>query len=109
LQAAEFFQEEDPQLGEKLLLRVQAAKPNWPSTMQFANLYSSVLAKTGSQDAFALEIRRKLDESKDSDLLAAIGHNLATGNWGHSPVEIALGKSYLERALWPNVFNFCHL
>jgi beta-lactamase regulating signal transducer with metallopeptidase domain len=99
LQAAEFFREEDPQLGEKLLLRVQAARPNWPSTMQFANLYSSVLAKTGSHKAFAQEVRKKLAESKDSVLLAAIGLDLAHRKWGANPEGIALGKSYLERAL----------
>jgi beta-lactamase regulating signal transducer with metallopeptidase domain len=102
LQAAEFFREEDPPLAEKLLLRVQAARPKISWISQFSSLYSSTLAKTGAQGAFAQEVRKKLDGTKDSLLLAVVGSDLARGKWGSNPEGIALGKSYLERALQLN-------
>jgi len=108
----------DKPLTEQMLLRAQALdpKPRWSSAL--GRLYAFILvgsnsstplnvvrtvSKADANSPYAREIRKKLADSKDADLLTAAGQYLtyARGrDTDFDPVE--LGKSCLERALGLN-------
>jgi len=106
--AAAFLSIADKPMAEKLLLRAQALDPQGHWTTSLGRLYFEALMGTNARmpmgnprsvsladahGAYANEIRRKLDDSKDADLLSAVGESLVIR--GSEP----LGKTYLERAL----------
>lgn len=105
--AAAFLSAYDKADAEQLLLRARQMEPSGPWTQRLGDLYARAIA--GSTDPrygkvdpdeatspFALEARRKLDASRDAQLLAAAGNALRRYR-GTAPVDIGLG--YLERAL----------
>jgi hypothetical protein len=127
--AAYFFEESDKPLAEKLLLRAAAVDPTqktlpaapawvyragWSESL--GNLYAQILvgsngdtlgnvvhsvSLTDAHSTYADEIRRKLSETTDPVLLASAGAYLLR-NVREAKLDfdhVALGKSYLERAI----------
>lgn len=118
--AAFFFEVSEKPLAEQLLLRAQTmdSSPKW--SRRLADLYCQALVgsnaatlggairSTNVADAhssFAEEIRKKLANSTDAELLAAAGSSLARAPFRYYPrgpkVDFdtrALGTSYIERA-----------
>ena len=116
--AAHFFEAADKPIAEKMMLRAQALDPKGHWSGSLGRLYAFALLGSNSStplnvvrtasmaDAhgpYAQEVRKKLDESTDPELLAAAGDYL-TFTQGHEYDfdPRALGKSYLERALQLN-------
>jgi hypothetical protein len=128
--AFEFFNLIDKPLAEKMLLRGQAADPKGetldtmaPWTVRLGNFYGGLLSvqRSASPDsgllgafnaqarggldphnAFAVEVRRKLEQSKDVSLLLSTASFLAgMQNREHGPDydPIAFGKTLVHRAL----------
>jgi len=113
--AAYFFEAADKPLAEQMLLRAQALDPKPHGSYALGRLYAFALVGSNSStplnvvrtvsraDAsgpYAQEIRKKLADSKDAELLTAAGQYLAhvrERDIGFDPV--AVGMSYLERAL----------
>jgi hypothetical protein len=106
--AAFFFTSSDSPLAEKLLLRAQAADPKGHYSAWLCRLYAQVISGPDAQGAYAQEIRKKLAESTDAELLIRTG-NALTMVYGMRPPKqkatfdpMSLGKSYLERGLQLN-------
>jgi BlaR1 peptidase M56 len=118
MNAAAFLTVADKPLAEKLLLRAQALEPQ-VSRGHLARLYFEALVGSNARmaqgvirsvsmaeahGAYANEVRRKLAQSNDPELLTAIGESLMFRGPEHyidhhidfDPVQ--LGQSYLERA-----------
>jgi hypothetical protein len=124
--AARFFLPYDKPRAEQLILRGMEIDPqsealrsrmppdvggySWPA--QLAQLYAAALAGARgisidessadlARSPFAQEVRRKLDASRDANLLASVGSQLVTlSRYRRSPAEdlAALGRSYVQRA-----------
>jgi hypothetical protein len=94
ISAAMFLESTDPQLAERIALR--APITDGRRTALLGRIYASALA--ASQGPYAQEVRKKLEGSKDSALLAETGFDLAIFH-GNNSIAAALGRSYLERAL----------
>ena len=90
--AAYFFEAADKPLAEKMMLRAQALDPKGHWSGSLGRLYAFVLLGSNSstplnvvrtasmadaQGPYAQEVRRKLDQSTDPELLAAAGIYLA--------------------------------
>jgi beta-lactamase regulating signal transducer with metallopeptidase domain len=117
--AANFFEAADKCLTEKMLLHAQALDPKPRRSSELGRLYALILVGSNSsmplnvvrttspEDAdspYAQEIRKKLADSMDADLLTAAGQYLLFNARGRKVDfdPVALGKSYLERALQLN-------
>ena len=126
--AARFFQVADKPVAERLLLRGRAQDPSGPQPRRQGDVYYPgwterlgelyALAILGSDDdtfgnvpkslnpaaargKYATEVRQKLEGSRDADLLLAVGRYLFQ-NASQAKVDfdhVALGQTYLERAL----------
>jgi hypothetical protein len=117
--ASRFFEVADKPLAEKMMLRAQALDPKGHWSSAIGRLYAFALVGSNSSTplnvvrtvsmedahgAYAQEIRKKLAESQDAELLAAAGDYLewARGLYLSHKIDfdpIPLAKSYLERAL----------
>jgi len=120
--AANFFEAADKPLAEKMLLRAQALDPKGRWSYSLGRLYAFVLAGSNSStplnvvrtvsmaeahSPYAQEIRKKLTESTDVELLTVAGDYLLwdRGLYQDKKIDfdpVALGKSYLERAVQLN-------
>jgi hypothetical protein len=116
--AAYFFEAADKLLAEKMMLRAQVLDPKGRWSGALGRLYAFVILGSNSStplnvvrtvsmaDAhspYAQEVRRKLDQSTDPELLAAAGDYLTFAQGREYDFDPrALGKSYLERALQLN-------
>lgn len=117
--AAAFFEASDKPLAEKMLLRAQALDPKGHYSYSLGRLYALVLVGSNSSmplnvvrtvsaaeahRAYAQEIRKKLAETTDAELLTTAAEYLDP--WARRLYEghkidfdpVALSKSYLERA-----------
>ena len=121
--AAQFFAAYDKPRAEQLFLRGLAMDPaskavqahmapnvgayQWP--IQLATLYGAALIGADEpgmrrfnagrvHDAFAMEVRKKLDSSNDAALLDAVGRYIVLGPPADAEIK-TLGTGYLERAL----------
>jgi len=118
--AAAFLGLTDKPMAEKLLLRARALEPQGRWSSSLGRLYYEALVGSNARmpmgvvrsvslgdahGAYANEVRRKLGESQDAELLSRVGDSLVT--WGMQQYRahhldfdpMPLGKSYLERAL----------
>ena len=120
--AAYFFFTADKPLAEKMMLRAQALDPKGHWSAALGRLYAFTLVGSNDQrlgnvvrsvslaDAhgpYAQGIRKKLADSTDADMLYAAGQYLThdRGLYEEHKIDfdaVALGKSYLERALQLN-------
>jgi len=121
--AAAFFEASDKPLAEKMLLRAQALDPKGHYSYSLGRLYALVLVGSNSSmplnvvrtvsaeeahSAYAQEIRKKLAETTDAELLTTAADYLDP--WARRLYEnhkidfdpVALAKSYLERAIQLN-------
>ncbi len=120
--ASYFFEASDKPQTEKLLLRLQALDPKGGYSYSLGRLYAFVLVGANSsmplnvvrtvsaadaKSPYAQEIRKKLAESTDADLLGTTASYLQITRQlsleekiGFDPV--ALGKAYQERAMQLN-------
>jgi len=126
--AARFFEESEKPMAEQLLLRAQASEPDGP-TPRVANLtyyapwserlgmlYAQAIVgsvgstmfnvvreidATAARSEYAMEVRRKLEASRDAVLLSSAGSYLAinTPNVAADAERARLARSYAERAL----------
>jgi hypothetical protein len=117
--AARFFEAYDKPLSEQLLLKAMSIDPRkeWSEALgriyAFAMLGSNsstplnvvrTLSKEDASGSYAREVRRKLSDSNDPDLLAAAAVYLIQAqalDVGFDPV--VLGKAYLERVVRLNL------
>ncbi len=117
--AASFFSAEDKPLAEKLLLRAKAEDPSRGSggvgRLYYAALVGAnpgvaqgvvrSVSRARAHSAYADEVRRKLAESNDAELLAAVGMDLAfigLDLYRRQAIDfdpLPLARQYLERAL----------
>ncbi len=120
--ASYFLETADKPLTEKLLLRLQALDPKGGYSYSLGRLYAFVLVGANSsmplnvvrtvsaadaKSSYAQEIRKKLAESTDADLLGTAATYLASSRQLHLEDKIgfdpgALANSYQERALQLN-------
>jgi beta-lactamase regulating signal transducer with metallopeptidase domain len=99
ISAATFIGRTDPQLAEGIAVR--APITDGRRTALLGRIYASALAGSASQGPYGQEVRKKLEASTDSALLAETGFDLAIlheESANNSPAA-ALGRSYLERAV----------
>lgn len=120
VRAASYFESHDKALAEQMLLRASAADPDGRTLAPESSAWSARLGRlyaraiVGSTDPttftpdpaaarspFALEARKKLDASRDAEMLAIAGSVLATrgNNMKLDFDPVALGRSYLQRAI----------
>ncbi len=99
ISAAMFFETTDPQLAERIALRLPITDAR--RTGLLARIYASALAESASQGPYAQEVRQKLEDSEDATLLADAGFDLSIrrGISGKDSAAAALGLRYLQRAL----------
>jgi beta-lactamase regulating signal transducer with metallopeptidase domain len=97
--AATFIGRTDPQFAEGIAL--SAPITDGRRTVLLARIYAAALAGSASPSSYGQDVRKKLEESTDSALLAETGLDLAIlhGESGDNSPVAALGRSYLERAL----------
>jgi beta-lactamase regulating signal transducer with metallopeptidase domain len=118
--AAWFFEVPDKPLTETILIRLQSMDPQGHWSTRLGRLYYLVLVGSNasmplnvvwttnpadSRGAYAQQIRKKLEESRDAELLTEAGYSLA--QWSGGLYEdhkidfdpLSLGRSYLERSL----------
>ncbi|HTX37666.1 MAG TPA: M56 family metallopeptidase [Bryobacteraceae bacterium] len=97
--AAMFFKATDPQLAERIALRLPTTDGR--RTGLLARIYASALADSASRGPYAQEVSQKLEGSQDATLLADAGFDLSIrrGINGKNPGASALGLRYLQRAL----------
>ncbi len=112
--AADFFEYADKPLAEEMLLRAQRTDAKGPWTRRLGRLYAAAifgvppfLSSTTYVDeahgAFAAGARKKLEESRDPQLLTEAGWWLTMNNGGSRTQEslemAALARTSAERAL----------
>ena len=130
--AASFFSFADPPLAEKMLLRAQAVDPKGkslngmyedPWSVRMGSFYSQTLSQysfrlmtspwsqwiksatsSGDPTAYLAEVRRKLEQSRDTALLLTAAGGLVINEPGqasqHAGVDaFAVGKATIERVL----------
>ena len=125
--AASFFSFADPPLAEKMLLRAQAVDPKGKSlngmygdswSARMGSFYAQTIMRSavspwsewnksvtssGDPTAYLAEVRRKLEQSKDTTLLLIAGGSLVMNrpDPANQPVSdaFAVGKAAIERAL----------
>jgi hypothetical protein len=121
--AAYFFEVADKPLAEKMLLRAQVLDPKGKYSYSLGRLYALILVGSNSsmplnvvrsfsaseaRSPYAQEIRKKLAQATDAELLFAAGQYLAHERDHNLEFDaFALGKSYMERAqqLRPDLFQ----
>jgi hypothetical protein len=109
--AAAFLSAYDKPAAEELLIRAQRMEPGGPWSDRLADLYAGAIAgsvepRYGATDAaeansaFAVEMRRKLEATRDSNMLAAAGYALMRYARASEALSAdSLHRRYLERAL----------
>jgi len=117
--ASYFFEAADKPLAEKMMLRAQALDPKGGWSGALGRLYAFTLLGSNSSTplnvvwhasaeqvhgVYAQEIRKKLSESQDAELLATAGFYLESGRGLYRSHKIdfdpiPLARSCLERAL----------
>lgn len=120
--AASFFFTDDKPMAEKILLRAQALDPKGRWSSELGRLYAFALVGSNDQrlgnvvrsvspaearGSFAQAVRKKLAETTDTQMLTTAGQYLIFFNRHADAYRIdfdavALGKSYLERAVQLN-------
>jgi len=100
LNAAGFFGITDEPLAEQTLLHGQTLYPKDDRLpVSFGGLYASALV-AAPDGSFAVEVRRKLDASRDAKLLAFVAQGLINSRTKPQGFDlVALGRSYAERAI----------
>ena len=93
--AAQYFIREDPQRAEAIVER--AAIPDDRRARFAGQIYIAALTGPAARSPYGQQVRKKLDDSKDASLLAAVGFALARPGVSESPTR-ALGQSYLDRS-----------
>jgi hypothetical protein len=117
--AAWFFEVPDKPLTETILIRLQSIDPRGHWSFQLGRLYYLVLVGSNasmplnvvwttnpadSRGAYAQQIRKTLEESRDAELLTEVGYSLAQfsrGLYQDHKIDfdpLPLGRSYLERS-----------
>jgi hypothetical protein len=97
--AAMFIEKTDQQLAERIALRAPITDARRTSLLGL--IYASALAGAASQSPYGQEVRKKLEGSTDSALLAETGVDLAIlrGESANDSSAAVLGRSYLDRAV----------
>ncbi len=114
--AAWFFEVPDKPLDEQILLRLKSSDPKGSWSDRLGRLYYLVLVGSNASTplnvvwtndvaqahgAYTQEVRRKLDESRDVDLLLGAAYYLTSSQLGDK-IDFdtrALGRSCIERAI----------
>jgi hypothetical protein len=101
LRAARFLIPSDPELAEKLYLRLQSVELRSRIASDLGVLYASVLTGPAAHSPFAEHVRKTLDQSTEPALLESTAFALER-NAGYrkvNPQILALSKTYFQRAL----------